>query len=67
MELTIEEFRQEIGRLDHKIEQEIASLKEAITVAQARTTQWVAVLFISMMIIMATLTGVYIKAILLMR
>ena len=65
MELTIEEFRQEIDRLDHKIEQEIASVKEAIAAAQDRTTQWVVGLFIGSAVLIAMLFGAYLAGMML--
>ena len=73
-------FRQEIDRLDHKIKlevgklnHEIGGLKEGqqrldrrIVESQVKITQWVVGLFIGTAVTMATLTGVYINAILLM-
>ena len=78
MEITIERFEQEISglkeglrRLDHEIEREIAGVKEdlgqKIANAQVKITQWVVGLFVGTAVIMATLIGVYINAILLMR
>ena len=71
MEITIEEFRQEIDRLDHKIELEIAGVKEdfgqKIADAQVKIIQWMAGIFIGSTVLVGTIIGVYLAVLLALR